>query len=97
MKPTRTTQEHIESALASSEHVGWFSAGAKLFLVLAFVPVLMMIPPASGEDVDGLLALADRCAAYGWTALGLASLSGLFHAIHKLTRRENSTAKGLPE
>jgi len=97
MKPTHTTQERIESALASSEHPGWFSAGARLLLVLAFVPVLMMIPPAFGEDVDSLLALADRCSVYGWMALGLASLSGLFHALHKLTRWKHSTPKELPK
>lgn len=97
MKPTPTTQERIESTLASSEHPGWFRAGAKLFLVLAFVPVLIMIPPAFGEDVGVLLALADRCSVYGWTALGLASLSGLFQSLHKLTRRKLPTAKGLAE
>lgn len=97
MKPKPTTQERIERALASSEHPGWFSVAAKLFLVLAFVPVLMMIPPAFGENVGGLLALADRVPVYGWTAVGLASLSGLFQALHKLTRRKHSTATGLPE
>ena len=97
MKSTPTTQERIESALASSEHPGWFNAGAKLFFVLAFVPVLMMIPSAFGEDIDGLLALADRVPVYGWTAVGLASLSGLFQALHKLSRGKHSTATGSPE
>ena len=71
--------------------------GAKVFPVLAFVPVLMMIAAAFGQDADGLLALADRVPVYGWTAVGLASLSGLFQALHKLTRRKHSTATSLPE
>ena len=72
MKPKPTTQDRIESALASSEHPGWFNAGAKLFRILALIPVLMMIPLVFGEDVNGLLALADRVPVYGWTAVGLA-------------------------
>lgn len=90
MKPAPATQHRIESALASSEHPGWLRAGYKLFFVLAFFPILMMIPAGLGDDADGLLKIASRFPAYGWTALGLASVSGLLYGLHKLQLKKSS-------
>ena len=93
MRSSHTNQERQKHEMASSE---WrpelFNALGKLFFVLAFIPVMMMIPHSSTEDVDALLALGKRCSAYGWTAFGLATLSGLFQALHKLTDRKHSKA-----
>jgi hypothetical protein len=89
----KTTQEKIEQALASSERPDWFYVGAKVFFVLAFVPVVLMISITVGGSDEGLLAAADRLPLYGWTALGLATVSGVLHALHKLRPAKRSNCE----
>jgi hypothetical protein len=82
-KPMTNTQEKVEQALASSERPDWFYVGERVFLVLAFVPIVLMIPGV-GESDEGVLAAANHGPLYGWTALGLATVSGIFHFLKKL-------------
>ena len=80
----KTTQERIKQTPASSERPDWFYVGARAFFVLAFVPVVLMIPSTWGGSDEGLLTAAERVPLYGWTALILASISGILAALHKL-------------
>ena len=91
------TQERIEKALASSERPDWFYVGSKVFFVIAFVPVVLMIPNSVGENDEGILAVAERVPFYGWTAVSLATVSGILFALHKLRLAKRSSGDELPE
>ena len=59
-EPMTSTDERIHQALDSSEPPDWFYVGYKAFLVLAFVPVVLMIPGIVGGSEEEILAAANR-------------------------------------
>lgn len=79
-----TTEPKTTQTPTPSERPGLLYALSKLFIVLAFFPVVLMIPGTVGDDYEALQKAAARMPIYGWTAIGLASVSGLLLALHKL-------------
>ena len=86
-------ERRIRESPAWSERPDWFYVGSKVFFVLAFVPIVLMIPNGGGEDHAGLLATAERMPLYGWTAVGLATVSGICFAWHKLRLAKRSNCE----
>ena len=70
--------------MLAAERPDWSEVGSKAFFVLAWFPIVMMIPAALGVNDDEILQLAAGLPFYGWTAVGLASVAGLFRELHKI-------------
>jgi hypothetical protein len=90
----KLTKERLEEIAAPAERPDWFKVGEKVFLVLAFIPIVLMISAAGEESPEAVLTAAERVPICGWTAVGLACVSGIFAGLRRWKLGKGSPGAG---